>query len=164
MPSPWRRSAALDFAGNRPQLTAFTSDVLVSRRYFTEFLTLVLMAEDEQTMITLFPGYKEEIKSLDVHRPKRIKRTDPGHPACNVFRYGMFRGDGNMVGNWAVLMQGKLADILIDYISPIQEKRRYYESHKDLVMDILNKGRQAAEEFASKTINEVREAMGNESI
>ena len=57
--------------------------------------------------------------------------------------------------------KAKLAQIVIDQIEPIQEKRKYYLSHKDLVLDILRQGKEEAEKFAGKTVKEVKEALGN---
>ena len=103
--------------------------------------------------------------------PKRIKRLDPGHPKqCNVYGYyGVFRPDmTDDVYHWCTKAElgcteckAKLAQIVVDLIEPIQEKRNYFLSHKDSVMDILKQGRQEAEKFANKTVAEVKEAMGN---
>lgn len=106
--------------------------------------------------------------------PKRIRKSDPGHPKqCNVYSYyGVFKSDMTKdVCHWCTKAElgcteckAKLAQILVDQIGPIQEKRRYFESHKDSVMDILRKGQQEAEKFASKTITEAKEAMRNGTV
>ena len=102
--------------------------------------------------------------------PKRIKRTDPGHPKqCNVYNYyEVFKPDMSPeVYNWCTKAQlgcteckAKLAEVLIEKMEPMQEKRKHFLSHRDLVMDVLKEGRQEAEKFASKTVNQVKEAMG----
>ncbi len=103
--------------------------------------------------------------------PKRIKRTDPGHPKhCNVCSYyEVFKSDMTKdVFHWCTKAElgcteckAKLAQILVEQIEPIQEKRQYYLSHKDVVNDILREGREEAEKFASKTITEIKGALGN---
>ncbi|MFC1709510.1 tryptophan--tRNA ligase [Candidatus Omnitrophota bacterium] len=101
--------------------------------------------------------------------PKRIKRTDPGHPKqCNVCSYyGIFKSDMTKdVYHWCINAElgcteckAKLSQIVIDQLDPIQKKREYFHSHKDLVMDILKEGQREAGKFAAKTIEEVKEAM-----
>jgi len=103
--------------------------------------------------------------------PKRIKRSDPGHPKhCNVCSYyEVFKSDMTKdVLHWCTKAElgcteckAKLAEILVEQIEPIQEKRQYYLSHKDVVNDILREGRKEAEKFASKTITEIKGALGN---
>ncbi|MBL7196471.1 MAG: tryptophan--tRNA ligase [Candidatus Omnitrophica bacterium] len=103
--------------------------------------------------------------------PKRIKRSDSGHPKqCNVYSYyEVFKPDMSQdVYHWCTKAElgcteckDKLAQIIIDQIGPIQEKRQYFQSHKDLIMDILREGREQAERFASKTMKEAKQALGN---
>ena len=120
---------------------------------------------------------KETIKkkvSLMFTDPKRIKRTDPGHPKqCNVYSYyEVFQsGMTDEAYHWCTKAElgcidckAKLAKVLIDKIDPIQEKRSYFLSHKDLVMDILEHGKEEASKFASKTIKQVKEALGNGAL
>ncbi|MDD5005207.1 MAG: tryptophan--tRNA ligase [Candidatus Omnitrophica bacterium] len=103
--------------------------------------------------------------------PKRIKRTDVGHPKqCNVYNYyEVFKPElKDEVYNWCTKAElgcteckQKLAGILIEQLSPIQQKRAHFESHKDLVTDILRDGQKQAAEFAANTMKEVKEALGN---
>jgi tryptophanyl-tRNA synthetase len=103
--------------------------------------------------------------------PKRIRRTDPGHPKqCNVYSYYDIFNPSMVeeVYHWCTKAElgcteckAKLADIVIDKLKPIQEKRRHFESNKNLIRDILVEGKEQAEKSASKTINDVKEALGN---
>ncbi len=53
-----------------------------------------------------------------------------------------------------------LAEALLENMAPIQERRRYYESHPDEVMDIMHQGNARARRKARQTLAEVREAVG----
>ena len=106
--------------------------------------------------------------------PKRIKRSDPGHPKiCNVYSYyEIFKPEmAPEVYHWCTQVElgcteckEKLAGVIIEKLSPIQEKRRYFEAHINLVKDILNDGQKKASGFAQETIKQVREVLGNGSL
>ena len=53
-----------------------------------------------------------------------------------------------------------LLDVLLEFLEPIQKRRAEFESDPKGVMDILYKGTEKANERASKTLAEVRSAMG----
>ncbi|MDD3304088.1 MAG: tryptophan--tRNA ligase [Clostridia bacterium] len=99
----------------------------------------------------------------------KIKKDDPASP------------DVCMVGYYHKLFSGKEQDIIFkeckaghrgcvdckkqliknvcEYLAPIQEKRRYYESNTKLVEDILLEGTKKAQKTASETMKKVKEAM-----
>jgi tryptophanyl-tRNA synthetase len=52
-----------------------------------------------------------------------------------------------------------MAGNLVDHLAPFQEKRAYYLSHGEKVMEILNKGTGQARSIARQTMEEVREAI-----
>ena len=52
-----------------------------------------------------------------------------------------------------------LYDVIEDTLSPIREKRKYYEKNIDLVYDILKEGTKKAEKKANETLKKVRKAM-----
>lgn len=52
-----------------------------------------------------------------------------------------------------------LYDVIEDILTPIREKRKYYEENIDLVYDILKDGTKKAEKKASETLKEVKKAM-----
>lgn len=103
--------------------------------------------------------------------PKRIKRLDPGHPKqCNVYTYyEVFKPEmAKEVYHWCTKAElgctdckERLAKVLIEHLSPIQEKRQYFQSNKDLITNILIEGQKQASGFAFKTMQEVKEALGN---
>ncbi len=101
--------------------------------------------------------------------PKRIKKTDPGHPdECNVFSYySTFAAEQCPdVRTWCTQAQkgcteckAILADHLNKILQPIQDKRRALEGNKHKVVEILNEGAKKARAIAQKTMAEVREVV-----
>jgi len=102
--------------------------------------------------------------------PSRIKRTDPGHPdICNVCAYyKVFKPDmvdmvqkqckGAEIG--CTENKKRLADILIEYLAPMQQKRKLYENDRRQVEEILEEGRQKAEAVASIVLKQAKQLTG----
>ena len=53
-----------------------------------------------------------------------------------------------------------LYNILEEILTPIREKRAYYENHLDLVYKMLEDGSKKARMVAIETLKEVRNAIG----
>lgn len=53
-----------------------------------------------------------------------------------------------------------LLEVILEFLEPIHQKRAHYEQDPDQVMEILRKGTEQANETASTTLHEVREAIG----
>ena len=53
-----------------------------------------------------------------------------------------------------------LYSILEELLTPIREKRKYYENNMDVVKDILKKGTMQARKEAQKTLEEVKRSIG----
>ena len=103
--------------------------------------------------------------------PNRLRKKDPGNPdICNVFAFhtlysppddvARINRDCRCADIGCVECKKMLIPYLIDFLAPIQEKRRYYLDHLDEIDDILNKGNKHAREIASQTLGEAKEAMG----
>jgi tryptophanyl-tRNA synthetase len=102
--------------------------------------------------------------------PLKIRRGDPGRPEiCLVFTYHtkfnpkevpQIERDCRSGALGCVDCKANCANHIIDYLAPLREKRKYYESHVDEVKDILVHGEGKARLVAEKTMTEVREAMG----
>lgn len=98
--------------------------------------------------------------------PLRIKLTDPGHPdKCNVHSYyNVFAPQiekeiaalcrESKIG--CTECKKKLAEILVKFLEPIQEKRAALLKDKSRLLDILEDGRKKAEAVAAKTISEAK--------
>jgi tryptophanyl-tRNA synthetase len=53
-----------------------------------------------------------------------------------------------------------LAQALLENLAPIQERRRYYETHPNEVLEIMYRGNDRARQQARRTLAEVRDAVG----
>jgi tryptophanyl-tRNA synthetase len=102
--------------------------------------------------------------------PLRIKLTDPGHPQnCNVHNYyAVFAPErkkeiDELCKNAKIGCtdcKKELAKILIEFLEPIQEKKKELLKDRDKIFDILEDGRKKAASVASETIKEVKETVG----
>lgn len=102
--------------------------------------------------------------------PKRIKLSDKGHPdTCNVFSYySIFTPEEkNEARHWCenaelgcTECKKKLASLLMAKLEPIHERRAGLSKNKSRVIDILEEGKLKAASVASKTMEQVRDAMG----
>ena len=101
--------------------------------------------------------------------PQKIRKGDPGRPEiCLIFTYHRKFNPSEVPDIEAKCRSGELgcveckmrvAEKITETLSPFREKRLYYESHPDTVMDILHDGEKKAKEVASGTMSEVRAAM-----
>ena len=102
--------------------------------------------------------------------PKRIYLKDKGHPyKCNIYAYieifaldrkdELSRSCRNAKIGCAECKKN-LAEILIETVKPIQEKRKELLKDKKYILEILEKGARKAKEIASKTMKEVRKKIG----
>ncbi len=106
---------------------------------------------------------------LAVTDPSRIRAKDPGHPdICAVSKYHKVfneeeyddicaRCTAGTVG--CVACKKRLAEKLNGLLDPIRERRAYYETHKDLVRDIVNTGSDRANAIGNENIEKIKEAM-----
>ncbi len=98
--------------------------------------------------------------------PARVKVSDAGHPdKCNVHSYyKVFAPDKEKEVSHACRQakigctecKKNLAKILIDFLSPIQQKRRELAKDKDKILEILERGRKKATDFASSTMQDAK--------
>jgi tryptophanyl-tRNA synthetase len=103
--------------------------------------------------------------------PNRIHPTDPGKVEGNpVFIYHeAFNPDQKEVKDLEeryrkgkvgdVEVKQKLADVMIDFIAPIRERRKKLEENQDKLIEILKEGGKKARKVAKETLGEVREKM-----
>ena len=96
------------------------------------FLYLDIFAKDEH-----FEKYLPEYKNMD-----ELK---------NKYREG---------GLGDVTIKKFLISILEEELSPIREKRKYYETHIDEVYKIIDEGTKKANDDANNTLREVKKAIG----
>ena len=102
--------------------------------------------------------------------PARIKREDKGHPeVCPVYHYYQVFGKNRTdqvarecrsAQRGCVDCKKELAQVLIDYLSPIHQQRREIEARGDRLEEILAAGAAKARQIASLTLREAKQAVG----
>lgn len=104
--------------------------------------------------------------------PARMRRTDPGEPEkCPVWElHKVFTLDEEkkqelarecrVAGIGCIDCKKVLMGWIRKKLEPIQEQRRYFEAHGAEMMDILLDGAKRASIVASKTMEEVKSAVG----
>ena len=99
----------------------------------------------------------------------KIKKDDPADPEkCMVAYYHkMFSTDNKKCifeeckagKRGCVACKKQLAKNICEYLKPIRQKRRYYETRPEMVDEILKSGSKKAESVASNTLKKVKKAM-----
>jgi tryptophanyl-tRNA synthetase len=102
--------------------------------------------------------------------PNRKKRSDPGDPAvCNVFafhgmlnskeRHGQIDADCRAAKIGCVECKAELAGKMLDWLRPIQERRKALMADPARLDALLARGNDRARAVARATMKEVREAV-----
>jgi tryptophanyl-tRNA synthetase len=121
----------------------------------------ILMSDPPDTIWSkLRPAITDELK---------VRKGDPGRPeVCLIFTYHqkfnpeeVARIDRQCRNGGLGCLDDKrrLHEKMVEYLAPIQERRRYYENHRDEVIDIIQDGNRRAREIAQATMAEVHQAM-----
>ncbi|RJR10469.1 tryptophan--tRNA ligase [Candidatus Parcubacteria bacterium] len=114
----------------------------------------------------------EEVRkkvSMMVTDPARIRKDDPGHPeVCTVFAFHKVFNENNIPDIELNCRRGKigcvqckrnLADKMVGFLEPIYEKRQKILKNPGLIKEVVEEGNKNARKVASRTLEEVREAM-----
>jgi len=101
--------------------------------------------------------------------PQKVRRNDPGHPEiCTIFTYHKrfnpteldeIETDCRSGVLGCADCKAKCTAKINEFLSPILEKRNYYEEHIDEVKDILLKGEKRAKAEAEITMEKVHQLM-----
>ena len=101
--------------------------------------------------------------------PKKIKKDDPADPnVCMVYYYHKLIGNKNLDNVCTECKKGargcvgckkELINEMVNFLKPIQERRKYYEEHAEEVEQILKDGTEAARNKAKEVMNRVRKNM-----
>ncbi len=102
--------------------------------------------------------------------PQRQRRTDPGRPdVCPVFAYHKLFSPADTIawseqgcrtaGIGCVDCKKAMAENLVKWIEPIQERRKHFEARPQEVWDILDAGSKKAHAAARRTMKRVRNAI-----
>lgn len=101
--------------------------------------------------------------------PQKIKKDDPANPdVCMVYYYHNLFNQNNLDTvckeckngqRGCVACKKELAKKIIEFLRPIQEKRKYYEEHIEEVDNILIEGTTRAQKKANEVMERVRKNM-----
>lgn len=122
----------------------------------------IYLVDDENTIRTKVMGA--------VTDPNKIKKDDPANPdVCMVYYYHkLVNNDENINticneckagARGCVQCKKELIEAMKNFLSPIQERRKYYEENPEEVKKILEEGTKAAREKAINKMTEVKKAM-----
>ena len=101
--------------------------------------------------------------------PNKIRKDDKANPdVCMVYYYHKLVNQGNLNTvcdeckngrRGCVACKKELIEAMMQFLKPIQEKRKYYEEHSDIVDKILKEGTLKAQEYAKAKMKLVRKNM-----
>ena len=117
------------------------------------------------------PEYTAERVRSAFTDPQRTTRRIPGRPqVCNVYAMHQVFTPPDAVtavydecvtaARGCVDCKRHLAGSINDWLAPLRERRRQYESRPGYIREILHEGGQRARAIAARTIEEVYEKMG----
>lgn len=120
----------------------------------------IYLSDDEATISKKIMGA--------VTDPNKIKKDDPANPeVCMVYSYQkLVNPDINKVceeckagHRGCVGCKKELIKYMMEYLRPMQEKRKYYEEHPELVNQILKDGTTRAREQAMSVSSDIKKQM-----
>ena len=121
----------------------------------------IYLKDDEETI-------SKKIMSA-VTDPNKIKKDDPANPdVCMVYYYHKLIENDNLETvckeckngtRGCVACKRELINKMLEMLKPIQDKRKYYEEHPEIVDEILQNGTNKAKEVAIDTMKEIKEGM-----
>lgn len=121
----------------------------------------ILLSDDSDTV-------KQKLRKA-VTDPLKVRKNDPGRPeVCLIFTYHKKFNPEEVAEIEVNCKNGSLGCVdckmkcatkINNWLSPIIEKRKYYENNIHLVKEILNDGENKGRMVAQQTMEEVREKM-----
>ena len=122
----------------------------------------IYLVDDEETISKKVMGA--------VTDPNKIKKDDPADPdVCMVYYYHkLVNNDDNVKkicseckngSRGCVQCKRELISSMNEFLTPIKEKRKYYDEHPEVVDKILKEGTEAAKAKAEEQMKKVRKAM-----
>ena len=121
----------------------------------------IYLCDDDETI-------KKKVMSA-VTDPDKIKKDDPANPdICMVYYYHKIINDKNIDTICSECKKGQrgcvqckkeLINNINEFLNEYREKRKYYESHKEEVLEILKEGTESAQKRASETLYNVKKNM-----
>ncbi len=121
----------------------------------------IYLSDDEETI-------SKKVMSA-VTDPNKIRKDDPANPdVCMVYYYHKLIRNPNISTvcseckngeRGCVYCKRELVRALMEFLRPIQERRKYYEDKPELVEEILKEGTEATKKKAEEVMKRVRENM-----
>lgn len=137
---------------------------LDGRKMSKSYNNVIALSEDPQEI-------RNKIKGMFTD-PQRVRRSDPGHPEkCNVHSYfSLFAPQRAQEIAQACRKaeigctecKKELAEIVVNFLAPIQQKRQELSQDRRKILDLLESGRQRASVIAEKTIREAKKKVNLE--
>jgi len=129
---------------------------------------------DNTILLSDSPDEIRKKVSMMITDPERIRKNDPGHPeVCTVFAFYKVFNEKNVCEVEEHCRKGKigcvgckrnLANIMVEYLAPIYERRQSLLNKPGHVKEIIHKGNKEARDIAQKTMEDVRSVMGMDWI
>lgn len=122
----------------------------------------IFLVDDEESISKKIMGA--------VTDPNKIKKDDPANPdICMVYYYHKLVNSPDNIEKvcseckkgtrGCVACKKELIKAMIDFLKPIQEKRKYYEAHPEEVKEILKNGTKKAQKEASDNMKNIKQKM-----
>lgn len=122
----------------------------------------IYLVDDEETISKKVMGAFTD--------PNKIKKDDPADPdVCMVYYYHKLVNNEDNVkkicseckngSRGCVQCKRELIAAINEFLTPIKEKRKYYDEHPEVVDKILKEGTEAAKAKAEEQMKKVRKAM-----
>lgn len=137
---------------------------LDGRKMSKSYNNVIALSEDPQEI-------RNKIKGMFTD-PQRVRRSDPGHPEkCNVHSYfSLFAPQRAQEIAQACRKaeigctecKKELAEIVVNFLAPIQQKRQELSQDRRKILDLLESGRQRASAIAEETIREAKKKVNLE--
>ena len=120
----------------------------------------IYLADDEETVMKKVMNATTD--------PSKIKKDDPANPdICMVYYYQkIFNENVQTVCSeckkgerGCVTCKKELSMKIMEFLKPIQEKRKYYEEHPEIVDESLRIGTERAQNVAKQNMKRIKEKM-----
>ena len=121
----------------------------------------IYLSDDEETITSKVMNA--------VTDPKKLRKDDPANPeVCMVYYYHKLIGNPNVSTvcseckkgeRGCVFCKKELSRAIIEFLKPIQERRKYYEERPEEVERILKEGTMATKKKAEEVMRRVRKNM-----
>ena len=121
----------------------------------------IYLSDDEETIT-------KKVMSA-VTDPNKLRKDDPANPdVCMVYYYHKLIGNPNVSEvceeckngqRGCVFCKKELARAIVEFLKPIQERRKYYEERPEEVERILKEGTEATKKKAEEVMRRVRKNM-----